>query len=265
MIFPGMDPYLEDSQRWPGVHTAFIVYLRDQLQPMLRPRYWAAIEERVFVEGPDREIVPDASLQLKRPHGRMTAVATATTATPEVVRIPELEIHESYVSILDRQNGHAVVSIVELVSPTYKYAGPGRVLYREKQTETRASKTHLIEIDLLRAGPHVLAVPEWAARGRGEYDYLICVNRAKGRRDEFELYRQNLRQPLPQIRIPLAGNDPDVLFDLQSIIARVYEAGSYQDELAYDAPCVPPLAPEDQAWADQLIQQARQAGSQENG
>ena len=28
MIFPGMDPYLEDPQIWPGVHSALVVYLR---------------------------------------------------------------------------------------------------------------------------------------------------------------------------------------------------------------------------------------------
>jgi hypothetical protein len=30
MIFPGMDPYLEDPRIWPGVHSPFIVYLADQ-------------------------------------------------------------------------------------------------------------------------------------------------------------------------------------------------------------------------------------------
>jgi len=65
MLFPGMDPYLEDPQIWSGVHTTLIVYIRNQLQPRLRPRYIAAIE----------------------------------------VRVPQLEIHEPYITILDRQSG----------------------------------------------------------------------------------------------------------------------------------------------------------------
>ena len=47
MIFPGMDPYLEQPAFWPGFHNEFIVYLRDQLQAGLRPRYIAATETRI--------------------------------------------------------------------------------------------------------------------------------------------------------------------------------------------------------------------------
>lgn len=54
MIFPGMDPYLEVPELWPGFHNSWIVYIRDYLRPLLRPRYIAAIEERVFVQGPQQ-------------------------------------------------------------------------------------------------------------------------------------------------------------------------------------------------------------------
>src|SRR5918911_963129 len=67
LIFPGMDPYLEEPALWPGVHAALIVYARDHLQPQVRPRYIAAIEERVYLEGPDRPIIPDVRLQQHRP------------------------------------------------------------------------------------------------------------------------------------------------------------------------------------------------------
>ena len=32
MIFPGMDPYLEDPRVWPGVHSRMVVYIADHLQ-----------------------------------------------------------------------------------------------------------------------------------------------------------------------------------------------------------------------------------------
>ena len=44
MIFPGMDPYLEASLIWPGFHHCLVVYIADQLQPLLHPRYIAAVE-----------------------------------------------------------------------------------------------------------------------------------------------------------------------------------------------------------------------------
>ena len=56
MIFPGMDPYLEEPLMWPDVHASFIVYLREHLRPLLRPRYVIAVESRVFVEGPDTDL-----------------------------------------------------------------------------------------------------------------------------------------------------------------------------------------------------------------
>ena len=59
MIFPGMDPYLENPQLWPGVHSRLVVYLADLLQANLPSRYTIAVEERVYVEGSDRVIIPD--------------------------------------------------------------------------------------------------------------------------------------------------------------------------------------------------------------
>jgi hypothetical protein len=130
MIFPGMDPYLEDPRIWPGVHSRFIVYLADQLQPLIRPRYIAAVEERVFVQGPDqREIIPDAWLKRHRPEENLAAsTAVLDVDTPVVMQVPELEIHESYIEILDRESEQRVVTVIELLNPTNKFPGAGQGL-----------------------------------------------------------------------------------------------------------------------------------------
>lgn len=120
------------------------------------------------------------------------------------------------------------------------------------------TQSHLIEIDLLRRGPHRLAIPDWIARQRATYDYLICVNRAEGLRDRFHLYPRQLRQRFPRIGVLLAGDDPDVVLDVLAVVAQTYEAGSYQERLRYDQPCVPALPAEVQAWADELICVAKQ-------
>lgn len=163
MIFAGMGPYLDASDIWPGIHPSFIVYLRDHLQPRLRPRYLTAIEARVFVEGP---------------------------------------LHEPDITILDRRSGQRGVTVIEVVSPTNKYAGPGRESYRARQQKILLIQIYLIEIKFLSLGPHVLAVPEGAARNRGIYDYLVCVNRAVGQRQKYELCFSHLRRRLPRVRIP---------------------------------------------------------------
>lgn len=99
------------------------------------------------------------------------------------------------------------------------------------------------------------------ARAQGPYQYLACVNRAQGERDEFELYPCSLVQRLPRIRIPLAGPldrmGADVALDLQAVLEQTYEQGAYADRLDYRGSCRRPLAKVDHAWAQQLIQKAR--------
>jgi hypothetical protein len=83
---------------------------------------------------------------------------------------------------------------------------------------------------------------------------MVCVNRAGRLRTQFELYPRTVRDPLPQIRIPLAGDDPDVTLDIHATLEQAWLAGSYAVRIDYRSPCQPPLSPEDQAWADELIE-----------
>ena len=60
--FPGMDPYLEDTAIWPGVHDRLIIYLADALQPQLLPRYYIDVRERIYFEDVRDVIYPDATV-----------------------------------------------------------------------------------------------------------------------------------------------------------------------------------------------------------
>src|SRR5690242_19345096 len=102
--FPGMDPYLEHPVLWEGVHARLIVALANQLQPRLDPRYVASVEERVFIEGPQRR-VPDVWIQ-KVPEAKgAPAVTEAEADTAVVLEVEELELRETRVEILDAYNG----------------------------------------------------------------------------------------------------------------------------------------------------------------
>jgi Protein of unknown function (DUF4058) len=252
MIFPGMDPCLENVFLWSGVHARMIVYICNTLQPLIRPRYVAAIEERVYMEGASIHRIPDVWLKRRRRPQR-GAIAVMEADAPVTVKVPQNEIHETLIEIIDRSSGQKLVTVIEVVSPTNKLEGPGRVSYLDKQKEVRASDAHLVEIDLLRAGQHVVSVPEDALTRNDAYDYLVCVNRAQELRDEYGLYFSRLRERLPRIRIPLATGDPDVKLELQPLIEQVYKDGCYDDRIDYSKPCKPPLSPADQAWANQLI------------
>jgi len=245
--FPGMDPYLEHPVLWEGFHARLIPVLANQLQPQLDPRYVTSIEERVFIEGPQRRI-PDVWIQ-KAPDARGSPPSPAgDTDTAVVVEVEDLEIRESRVEILDAYNDLKLVAIVEVVSPTNKASGPGRESYLAKQGETLARDCHLIEIDLHRHGQHVVSIPEWRASQLPPYDYLACVSRWS-RRSRFELYPCALRRRLPRIKIPLVQPDPDVRLDLQAAVEQVYIEGRYARRIRYGEPCAPPLPPEDQSWA----------------
>jgi hypothetical protein len=215
--FPGMDPYLEHPALSPGFQNRLIVALANQVQPLLDPRYIATIEQRAYIEG------------------RGTG---------------GLEINEWTIHIVDRYCDMKVVTVIEVVSPANKVPGAGRRSYRTKQREVRASECHLVEVDLLRRGRHVLCVPEAHARELADYDYLTCVSRWPKRR-RFELYRTRLRERLPRVGLPLSDPDADVLLDVQAGLEQVYWEGRFMLRLRYEEPCDPPLDAADQQWADE--------------
>jgi hypothetical protein len=47
--FPGMDPYLEKPGLWVQIHASLIVDIQRFLTPLLRPRYYVAIEQRTYL------------------------------------------------------------------------------------------------------------------------------------------------------------------------------------------------------------------------
>ncbi len=249
--FPGMDPYLEHPTLWEGVHARLIVAIANQLQPRLDPRYIASVEERVFLEGPQRRI-PDVGIQKFKGATGPRPQPASDSDTAVIVEVEDQEIREARVEILDSANDMRLVALIEVVSPTNKIAGPGRVSYRAKQKETLARDCHLVEIDLLRRGRHVLAIEKWRLRGLGRFDSLCCVSRWP-HRNRFELYARTLRQRLPRLNIPLAEGDPDVMLDVQAAFEQVYTEGRYARRIRYDEKCRPRLSAEDQAWADEQI------------
>ena len=248
--FPGMDPYLEHPVLWTGVHARMIVWLAHQLNPLLRPRYVTSLEERVVVDGPDEQRILDLWVQRRRPGDAGKTTTLRASKAPFVVEVGELEIKQRYIEILDRYRELKVVCVIELVSPTNKGRGPGRRAYLKKQRETLASECHLVEIDLLRRGRHVLGVPRAKAREVADYHYLACVSRWPARR-HFELYPWCLREPMPTVWVPLTEPDDDVPMDLRSALEQVYEDGSYMLRVRYEEPCEPSLKLTDQEWADQ--------------
>ncbi len=249
--FPGMDPYIE-GKSWANFHFRLIGSVADSIMPEIRPKYVVIAEERVYleheVEGrdhirPDLTIVDDGSL----PYGSSRS-ATAAVARPVAITLPiPEEMREHYLTIRNRET-QDVVTIIEVLSPANKRPGSdGKSEYLRKREEVLRSRTHLVEIDLLRGGDRL------PVRGsQPECDYIALVSRER-KRPRAEAYPIFLRQQLPITPIPLAEGDPDISLDLQKAFTLAYDRAGYDYSLDYGREVEPPLDDEDSSWAAAIL------------
>jgi hypothetical protein len=240
--FPGMDPYIE-AQEWTDFYAAYMAVLREDLTRELRPNYTARIERRVYVEslGAKETIVPDITIvewtgSAAAPSGVSVAPASPTaTIEPVVCPLPQpIEHRESFLVIRNRET-QRVVTVIELLSPANKRPGPGRDLYLEKRMEVLASRTNLIELDLLRGGQRL---PMAAPLPPGDYLALVC----RSRRTSADVYAWRLEHRLPTIPIPLDQGVADVPLDLQLAFDKTFDRAAYNDTLNYTEPLTPELS-----------------------
>jgi Protein of unknown function (DUF4058) len=213
--FPGMDPYLETRTIWPDLHLRLIAGIGDALAAQVGPNYYVRVEQRTYVA--------------------------------ETVLLPRLEtIREGYLEIRDAGT-HAVVTAIELPSPTNKMLGEGRRKYEEKRQEILLTATSLVEIDLLRGGQPMAMepIPEEA--------YRILV--APGwERPRARLTVFGIRSPLPELSVPLRRGEAEPHVGLAAMLASLYDRARYDVSVDYRLlPPEPPLSPEDAAWMDELL------------
>jgi hypothetical protein len=250
-----MDPYLESH--WRDVHHRLITYASDAVQEALPPELRARVEERVVLESPEglgHPLFPDLRVieSLPQRQGGATAVVRLGEATPVLIEAEREPVTEGYIEIIDVGSGNRVVTIIEVLSPTNKTPGDGLQEYQRKQREITRSETNLVEIDLLRAGRHVLAVPLENIPSELRTPYMVCVRRA-ALRAKAEIYPIPLAERLPTVKVPLRSGDDDVLLDLQGLIDECYRKGRYEGDLDYRRDPDPPWTGPDGEWAIELM------------
>ncbi|MDW8104402.1 MAG: DUF4058 family protein [Armatimonadota bacterium] len=232
--FVGMDPYIEE-QLWEDFHNDMIVSIRAQLAPQLAPKYFAQIEERVYVEQVDQStearqlLRPDVTIQTtgsSRPLER--SGGSVAVLEPSVLTLPEIEERrEPYIAIVTLP-ARQVVTIIELLSPSNKNPeSQGRQEYLRKRRQIIHSPVNLVEIDLLRKGVRMPTVEQLPPG-----DYYAFVARGD-RRPFVEVYSWALNQPLPIIPIPLLPEDPDAQLNLQEAFDTTFARARYDVRLDY--------------------------------
>jgi len=255
--FPGMDPWLERPRVFPTLHNNLITYLQAALKKLLPRGYVAAGANRVYVD-PELKREPDVGVfgTGAPPEARGgTAAALAGAGLLVIAADPVAEpVEVPYLEILSTEDDRLVTAI-EVVSLSNKRPGDaGRVSYQQKQGEFRASGVNLVEIDLLRRGPHVTAVPLVRLRAAApEFAYHVCVSSAE-HPHAFYVAPVRLADRLPVVPIPLDAGVSPVPLDLQAAFDRCYDEGPLPDLARYDRKQPdPPLSAEQQAWAEGVL------------
>jgi Protein of unknown function (DUF4058) len=210
--FPGMDPYLEQPAFWSSFHSKFVVALADAIEAQLDAAYYVEVETRTYLDD----------------------------------GVPQ-EVRERYLEIREVDSGH-VITAIELLLPKNKRAGEGRKSYESKRALILGSLTHLVELDLLRAGQ---ALP--IANVQMLSDYQILLSRSD-QRPQADLYSFSIREMFPTIPIPLQTSE--LAIDLQTVFNGVYQRSRYHSRIDYQQPIPPPKLKEaDQAWVDHQLAQ----------
>lgn len=213
--FPGMNPYIEKAALWRDFHPTFLVFFRTALTGQLAPRYFVELEVLLYPE-----------------------TATVLGVTQEKTR---------RLLVRDTDNQH-IVTVVELLSPSNKEAGADRTRYIDKRTDILTSRVNLVELDFLRGGPRlpVRTLPPCA--------YYALVSR-HWLRPKMGLWPIGLRDPLPQIPIPLRENEAEPSVELQAVLNQTYDSAAYAGHI-YRRPPEPQLPPDDATWARGILTDA---------
>jgi hypothetical protein len=221
--FPGMDPYLESEQLWPGFHHQLVTCLYQILLPGLVDKYRARVSQRSYV----------------------TEQALFTSIVRE-------EHHEEYIEIRQRSDGR-MVTLLDVVSPANKTNDSGRNAYLTKRREGRALGASLVEIDLVIQGQPML---DYSREGLPDWDYAVTVTRST-QPDRFEIYTATLQKRLPRFKLPLASDDRDTVVDLHTAFTRTYDQGNFSAKIDYQRDPVVPLPDEDRSWLNEWLKQQK--------
>ena len=251
--FPGMNPYLEHPELWPGVHLLLIAALTQYLTPLVRPKYRISVNVRVYEVSLEKlnAIVPDVTIRSsqKTPDYQNPQGAIATLTKPQIVSLPDLEnetVKLGYLEIKEVATNE-VITVIEILSPTNKKPGEGRLSYEKKRQRILKSATHLVEIDLLRGWKSMPLIEQGV-----KTDYRILVSESN-KRPLADLYSFNLPDNIPSFPLPLKSEDDQPIVDLQSLINKVYDEGGFDLAIDYNLPPVPGINQEYQDWLDNLL------------
>jgi len=222
--FPGMDPFLEHPELFPGFHNRLLYNISDLLQSQLPEPYCADLAYRVWQE------------------------------------LGATGCREPYVNICRNDSkGDREITSVEVLSLASKMPqSPARELYIERQAEVRDAQINLVEIDLLRSG---LRTTNYRSGRVGEqscgFPYHVHICQFRYSKEEGLLFPIGLTERLPIVPIPLLSGEAPVELDLQLAFDRAYDSGPYRRRISYSTLVPhPALTSHQTEWVAQRLSEA---------
>lgn len=243
--FPGMNPWLENPALWRDVHHSLISVLRETLSPILRPRYFVAVETHTYIAA-----APDTRPTTRYPDVMIINRGGPAVATPVMEGAPYVTVslpqpvEEGYLEVRLVPSGE-VVTVIELLSHSNKQSD--RKTYLSQREKTLNTFVNFVEIDLLRAGPPMPYTEE------ANSHYRLFIRRSE-EATAARLYPFSVRQPIPTFPLPLRPDDQEPIVDLGALLQSVYDRAGYDLILDYTKPPTPPLEEGDGAWAAEILQ-----------
>jgi Protein of unknown function (DUF4058) len=158
-------------------------------------------DQRAFLERPDLAVVgPPETGSAFQPAPTAASVLTVRVPLPAEVRETSLEVREA--------GADDVVTRLELPSPTHKRPGRGRRLDEDTRLDVLATRTYLVEIDLIRAGEPMPILD----LGRASHDRIL-VSRGDCRPNATR-YAFGVHQAIPPFPRPLKPEDQEAQCDI---------------------------------------------------
>lgn len=261
--FPGMDPYIEMGY-WQTFHNLFIAAMTGVLVPEVRPGYSVEVGQDIYLvtdEGetltrePDVAVLNDADdRHLTGRGGGDTAAAGVLTPVMATIPIPRERRHR-FIEVRDIKS-REVVTVIELLSPINRIDRGGRRKHIDKRRELLEADVNLVEVDLMRRGHSLPVKPRMP---RCDYSVVVCRAASMPR---AEVYAWTLRDPLPNVPVPLAGRDPDAVLKLQPAFNEAYDRIGFDYTLPYDEELHRPVGESDRGWlAETLSSLTRKKGA----
>ena len=228
-LYPGINAHLNsylqnEAGGWASFHAGHVTHISEILDNTLPDGYFTRSEKSLQITefNPDERqsgqnwLKPDVTVyQNPQSQSSQSTIAEAIAPVNTIPIIETFPDEDELMSIVIYQAGEGSplgrpITRIELLSPANKPNGSHYGQYTLKRMQTLKSGLRLVEIDYLHQSPPIIPnLADYSKGQDGAYPYTILVSdpRPTLEKGHTAIYGFFVKDPLPIIKIPLAGVD----------------------------------------------------------